>query len=153
MPQPLSHQSHHCWTVLVAAIVFCAAALAAAQTQAADKTHDAAWERGRYLVDDVARCGQCHTPRDSNGNEDRARPLAGGALWLNSAQPVADWPLMAPRIGGVIAASDDDLVRLLTTDIWKDGNRLRAPMPQFRFTPDDAKAVVTYMRTVQPRQY
>jgi len=134
----------------LALAVLCLSSLAVAQTahnSAAD--HGSALERGRYLVEDVARCGQCHTPRDSNGDEDRMRPLAGASLWLNPAIPVANWPLKVPRIGGAISASDDELVRLLTTGIWKDGNRLRPPMPQFRFTPEDARAVVTYLRSVR----
>ena len=28
-------------------------------------------ERGRYLVDDVAMCSECHTPRDASGNRGR----------------------------------------------------------------------------------
>lgn len=34
-------------------------------------------ERGRYLVEAVAHCGECHTPRDRWGGLDTARWLAG----------------------------------------------------------------------------
>jgi mono/diheme cytochrome c family protein len=104
--------------------------------------------RGKYLVDGVARCGQCHTPRDNAGVEDRRHSLEGAPLWLNPAQPMADWPLRAPRIAGNPSATDDELVRLLTTGIWKDGTRLRAPMPQFRMSAEDAKAVAAYLRSL-----
>ena len=36
-----------------------------------------ALERGRYLVEALAHCGECHTPRDRFGGPDTARWLAG----------------------------------------------------------------------------
>jgi mono/diheme cytochrome c family protein len=127
--------------------------IASAQASAAKTGNQGALiERGKYLVDGVARCGQCHTPRDSAGLEDRRHFLEGAPLWLNPAQPVADWPLRAPRIAGNPSATDDELVRLLTTGIWKDGTRLRAPMPQFRMNVEDAKAVAAYLRSISPAE-
>ena len=108
--------------------------------------------RGKYLVDGIARCGQCHTPRDSAGVEDPRHALEGAPLWLNPAQPMPDWPLRAPRIAGSPSATDEQLVTLLTTGVWKDGTRLRAPMPQFRMSADDAKAVAAYLRSLSPGQ-
>jgi mono/diheme cytochrome c family protein len=35
-------------------------------------------ERGKYLVEDVATCGECHTPRNSRGE-------LKGAAWLRGA--------------------------------------------------------------------
>jgi hypothetical protein len=108
--------------------------------------------RGKYLVESVAICGQCHTPRDSNGNLDRARWLQGAPLpWL-PAKPDADWPISAPRIGGTPPADDADMVKLLTTGIWTSGNHLRFPMPQFRMERNDAEAVVAYLKSVTASQ-
>jgi hypothetical protein len=44
------------------------------------------------------------------------------------------------------------MIKLLTTGIWTDGNRLRLPMPQFRMERSDAEAVVTYLRSVTAQQ-
>ena len=44
-----------------------------------DPARGADWNRGRYLVDGIAHCGACHTPRNGLGAEDRERDLAGGA--------------------------------------------------------------------------
>jgi mono/diheme cytochrome c family protein len=93
-------------------------------------------------------CGQCHTPRDSAGVPDRGRWLQGAAVWLVSAEPVADWPLQAPRIAGTPPGNDAELVTLLTTGIWRDGKPLRPPMPQFHMTREDAAAVVAYMKSL-----
>jgi len=106
--------------------------------------------RGKYLVENVAMCSQCHTPRDSAGNLDRGQWLQGGPLWYQPAHPVPDWPLQVPRIGGSISATDAELVTLLTTGIWRDGKRLRPPMQQFRMTTEDATAVVAYLRSLNP---
>ena len=108
--------------------------------------------RGKYLVESVAVCGECHTPRDSNGNPDRNRWLQGASVPYMPARPDSDWPINAPRIGGTPPASDADMVKLLTTGIWTNGNRLRSPMPQFRMDRSDAEAVVAYLKSVTPRQ-
>ncbi len=106
--------------------------------------------RGKYLVESVAVCGECHTPRDSNGNPDRSRWLQGASVPYLSAKPDSDWPINAPRIGGTPPASDADMIKLLTTGIWTNGNRLRSPMPQFRMDRGDAEAVVAYLKSVTP---
>ncbi len=108
--------------------------------------------RGKYLVESVAMCGQCHTPRDSNGNPDRTRWLQGAFVPWMPAQPDSNWPLSAPRIGGTPPADDADMVKLLTTGIWTTGDRLRFPMPQFRMDRGDAEAVVAYLKSLTPTQ-
>ena len=105
--------------------------------------------RGKYLVEGVAMCGECHTPRDSSGNLDRSRWLQGSPVgWSPADGAVSNWPLIAPRIGGNPPASDADMVKLLTTGIWTTGKPLRLPMMPFRMTEADAKAVVAYLKSV-----
>jgi mono/diheme cytochrome c family protein len=106
--------------------------------------------RGKYVVEAVAVCGQCHTPRDSNGNPDRARWLQGAPLPWTPAQPDSNWPMSAPRIGGTPPADDADMIKLLTTGVWTTGARLRFPMPQFRMDRSDAEAVVAYLKSLTP---
>lgn len=108
--------------------------------------------RGKYLVESVAMCGQCHTPRDSNGNPDRTRWLQGSSLPFMPTMPDSNWPINAPRIGGTPPADDADMVKLLTTGIWTTGDRLRFPMPQFRMERSDAEAVVAYLKSLTPQQ-
>jgi mono/diheme cytochrome c family protein len=43
-----------------------------------DPARDATWNRGAYLVESVAHCGGCHTPRNLLGAEKRREALAGG---------------------------------------------------------------------------
>jgi len=108
--------------------------------------------RGKYLVESVAMCGQCHTPRDSNGNVDRSHWLQGAPiLWVPANASGSNWPLTAPRIGGHPPASDADMIKLLTTGIWTTGKPLRFPMMPFRMTEADAKAVVAYLKAQTPQ--
>lgn len=104
--------------------------------------------RGKYIVEAVARCGQCHTPHDGSGNEEQSHALEGAPVWLISAQPVADWPLIAPRLAQTPPGTDAEMVKLLTTGIWRDGKYLRQPMPQFRLSNADAEAVVAYLKSM-----
>ena len=106
--------------------------------------------RGKYIVEDVAVCTQCHTPHMGSGELDRARWLEGSALWLQPSIPDPNWPLRAPRLAGSPPGSDADLVSLLTTGQWRGGERLRPPMPQFRMSNEDAQAVVAYLRSLSP---
>lgn len=107
--------------------------------------------RGSYLVNGVAMCGQCHTPRDSNGNPDPRRPLQGAPVPYLSPTHDPNWPVSVPRIGGNPPADDADMVKLLTTGIWTTGERLRPPMPQFRMDKADAEAVVAYLKSLTPQ--
>jgi mono/diheme cytochrome c family protein len=138
--------------IIIASIIGTLAAPARAQQQrpTAKPPSTNLVARGKYLVENVAMCSQCHTSRDSSGNLDRSLWLQGGPLWYQPAHPVADWPLQVPRIGGSMSATDAELVTLLTTGIWRDGKRLRPPMQQFRMTNEDATAVVAYLRSLNP---
>jgi len=108
-------------------------------------------ERGKYIVEGVAMCGMCHTPRTDSGEIDSGHWLDGASVWLLPARRTGNWPLKAPRIAGTPPASDEDMIRLLTTGLWTDGAHLRAPMPQFRMSHEDAEAVVAYLRSVTPQ--
>ncbi len=112
--------------------------------------NDARVARGKYIVEGVAMCEMCHTPRTDSGQIDTGRRLDGAAVWLLPAHPTGNWPLKAPRIAGTPPASDEDMVRLLATGIWTDGSYLRPPMPQFRMSKEDAESVVAYLRSLTP---
>jgi len=62
---------------------------------AAYATHDASFVRGEYLVEGLAHCGACHTPRNAFGAEKASESFAGATIdgWtayaLNGASPAA----------------------------------------------------------------
>lgn len=86
-----------------------------------------------------------------NGVLDEYHALEGAPVFFQPAHPDPTWPLKAPRIGGNPPASDEDMVKLLTTGIWTDGKPLRFPMMPFHMSDGDARAVVAYLKTIQPQ--
>jgi hypothetical protein len=104
-------------------------------------------ERGRYLVESVAMCGECHSTRDPLGNIVPGTRFRGGPMPARVPWP-ADWPVMTPPIAGLPGYSDIQATRLLTEGaIRRDGTRARAPMPRFRMSAQDAADVIAFMRT------
>jgi mono/diheme cytochrome c family protein len=108
--------------------------------------------RGKYIVEGIAGCGYCHTPRDKNGNPDRTRWLAGAPVFYQPAQPVPGWPTTAPRLAGLPPGRDAEIITLLTTSISRNGQPPRAPMPRFQMTRADAEAVLAYLKSLNPSQ-
>ena len=108
--------------------------------------------RGQYIVQDVAVCGNCHTPRRSDGELDRSRWLAGAPVPYLPAQPTPGWPTLAPRLAGLPPANNAGMITLLTSGIWITGKPLRDPMPKFHMTRADAEAVVAYLRSLSAGQ-
>ncbi|HEV2446471.1 MAG TPA: c-type cytochrome [Candidatus Sulfopaludibacter sp.] len=107
-------------------------------------------ERGKYIVEHVAMCTRCHTPRDEHGIPDRGRRLMGGPLQIRPAYPSANWATVTPRLAGHPPGTDAEVVTLLTTGIWKTGRPPLPPMPPFRMTPLDAEAVLAYLKSLAP---
>lgn len=108
--------------------------------------------RGKYIVEGVAGCGYCHTPRDEKGVPDHSKWLEGAPVFYQPAQRIQGWPNTAPRLAGSPPGSDAEMITLLTTGVWRNGQPLRAPMPRFGMTRADAQAVVAYLRSLNPGQ-
>lgn len=106
--------------------------------------------RGKYLVNEVAMCVQCHTPRDRNGNLIRDQYLNGAPVPVNAPPyPKMNWALKAPAITGLIGYTKQEGIRLLTQGITRDGRVPNPPMPPFRLSTQDAAAVVAYLKSLQ----
>jgi mono/diheme cytochrome c family protein len=109
-------------------------------------------ERGRYLVEGIAACGNCHTPK---GPQDPVpgKHLAGG-FEIAEAFGVAIAPNITPdRATGIGAWTDDEIFRAIREGKGRDGRTLGPPMPYefYRGISDtDVKAMVAYLRTVPP---
>jgi Cytochrome c len=109
--------------------------------------------RGKYIVEGVAGCAYCHTPRDENGDPDRTKWLAGAPVFYQPARPVPGWPITAPRLAGLPPGSDTEIITLLTTSVSRSGKPPRPPMPRFHMTRADAEAVVVYLKSLNTSQY
>ncbi len=105
--------------------------------------------RGKYLVENVGMCQDCHTPMTPTG-PDPARWLQGAELPFAPTVPLPAWASAAPAIAGLPSLEDDEALALLTTGALPGGTTLRPPMPHYRFNQDDARAVVAYLRSLAP---
>ena len=123
----------------------------AAVLQAADSNNppaaSAQIEHGKYLVERVGMCGDCHSPRNDKGEFDRAQWLQGSIL---AFQPLVKmpWSADAPAIAGLPGYTDEKAMTLLTTGRLPSGEALRPPMPAYRLNESEAKAVVAYLRSL-----
>lgn len=106
-------------------------------------------EHGRYIVEQVAMCGECHTPRNDRGELDRSRWLQGAPIPLESPFENQRWAFQAPAIAGLPGWSPDEVIRILETGTRFSGKKPRSPMPGFRMNRDDASAVTAYLQSLR----
>ena len=105
-------------------------------------------EHGRYLVENVVMCYECHSTRDPQGNIVPGTKFRGGPMPMRPTWS-SDWPIQIPRIAGLPGYTDEQAMRLLTQGAIRfDGKQLRYPMPRFRMSPQDAADVIAYLRTL-----
>src|SRR3954447_15728210 len=85
-------------------------------------------ERGAYLVEGIANCGNCHAPQEPSGALPLT-PLSGGPAIptpVFTAYPPNITPDKETGIGGW---TEDDVVAALRDGHKPDGSILRPPMP------------------------
>lgn len=106
-------------------------------------------ERGRYLVEEVAMCGECHTPRSPNGDIDRSRWLDGAAIWILPVQPNSNWAMRAPALAGM-PYSEQQAEDVLERGIGPNGQTIQPPMHIYHMHHADAVAIIAYLRSLPP---
>ena len=93
-------------------------------------------------------CCECHSARDPQGNIVVGTKFKGGPMPVRPTWS-GDWPIQIPRIAGLPGYTDELAMRLLTQGAIRwDGKQLRAPMPRFRMSPQDAADVIAYLRSL-----
>jgi mono/diheme cytochrome c family protein len=106
--------------------------------------------RGRYLVEALGHCGECHTPRNALGGPDRARWLAGA--------PTADGKGKVPNITpAALAWSETEIVEYLTTGFTPEYDVVGGHMAHVvenlaRLPAPDRQAIAAYLKRVAPVQ-
>ena len=128
------------------------AALALAVTTLATGAAETPLERGRYLMQSIVACGNCHTPQGPNG------PVAGmelaGGLRFEEPPFSAVAPNITPdKATGIGHWTDAQIVTAIREGRRPDGSLIGPPMPigLYREVSDnDAAALVAYLRSVKP---
>ena len=112
-----------------------------------DPAKSAEWNRGAYLVEGLAHCGACHTPRNALGAERASASFAGGEADNWSAYAInAQSPAPVPWTA-------DALFAYLRHGFDPDHGTARGPMAEvvgnLADIPDsDVRAIATYMAGV-----
>ena len=138
--------------ILAAAGVWQARAGREPGTNARDRSEAAGLRKhGAYLVKAAILCSDCHTPRDDRGKLDRARQLRGATLPIRPKKETKNWADEAPDITSRGLAGkwgEEGVVKFLMTGVDPHGHKARPPMPAFRLSARDARAVYLYLRSL-----
>ena len=105
--------------------------------------------RGKYLVERVAMCQDCHSPRNERGEFDTSRWLGGSALAFKPAVPIPGWSEAAPPLAGLEGWEMEEAVKFLQTGVTPGGKPAAPPMPEYRLNRQDATAVVAYLKSLK----
>lgn len=135
--------------LLVASLVTAFVEVRDVRSTTADKNEI---ERGRYLVEEVAKCTECHTPRNAQGELDHSAWLQGAPIWIMPVRPIPNWADNAPPLAGFPSFTEEEGERILEKGIGPEGEVLRPPMHIYHMNHADAKAIIAYLKSLpRPR--
>ena len=116
-------------------------------------------ERGKYLVESVTICFECHSERDFSkpGWPIPAGRVGSGRILWGEGQPSQ---VVAPNISpdeatGIGDWSDEEIIRAIKEGIGKNGRLLNPEMPSRYFHTlgdDELRSIVLYLRSIPPVQ-
>ena len=105
-------------------------------------------ERGRYLVEEVGKCPECHTPRKPDGTLDNDAWLRGAPIWIRPVAPIANWADRAPALAGLPSFTEAQVEKVLEDGTGPNGEVLRPPMHIYHMAPADARAIAAYLKSL-----
>ena len=102
--------------------------------------------RGRYLVEALGHCAECHTPRNALGGMDRAR-------WLGGAENPSGQGSIPNITSGALDWSEADIAEYLSSGFTPDFDVVGGEMADVvantsQLTDDDRLAIARYLKTV-----
>jgi mono/diheme cytochrome c family protein len=109
------------------------------------------WNRGAYLAEALAHCGECHTPRNLAFALDNRKKFAGAVT--------AGWRaynITPDKATGIGAWSDDEVFAYLAQGHAVGRGTAAGPMGEAvdasfsHMAPEDVHALVTFLRSVPP---
>ncbi|HEX4183344.1 MAG TPA: cytochrome c [Caulobacteraceae bacterium] len=107
------------------------------------------WNRGAYLVEGLAHCGDCHTPRNLGQALDNRQKFGGTVT-----QGWRAYNITADKASGIGAWTDEDVAAYLASGHAAGRGSAGGPMAEAvdvslsTLTPADIRAMVAYLRTV-----
>ena len=132
-------------------------ALLAASGEACAQAPSAGIERGRYLVESILGCGNCHTPKTPTGESIASLNLSGSGLSFSIPPFTGTATNITPdRETGIGSWTDDEIKHAIVAG--KRPSHGRLPNTELAgvmatsffkaMTPSDLDAVVAYLRSI-----
>ena len=109
--------------------------------------------RGAYLVNTVAACGNCHTPKDAAGRAVPSQELSGGVEFDIPPAHVVGPNITPDPETGIGNWSETQIVTALRDGKRLDGTTIGPPMPidfYSRLSDQDAAAIAVYLKSIRP---
>ena len=110
-------------------------------------------ERGRYLVETIGACANCHTPKARTGRPIASMAYAGGFV-VKEKMFTAVAPNITPdKETGIGSWTDAQIIRAIREGKRPDGSTVGPPMPielYRKLSDTDVKAMVAYLRSLKP---
>src|SRR5690348_852807 len=129
-------------------LIACAWSLATILPSAKPSSDEVA--EGKYLVEEVARCSECHTPRDAAGNLKAEAWLQGAPLSIKPLALSLNRADQAPPLAGHPAITDPQIGNVLEKGLGPNGEILRPPMHTYHLRHKDAQAIIAYLKSFTP---
>lgn len=113
-----------------------------------DAPDDPVLERGRYLVEGLAHCGECHTPRNAVGALDRAR-------WMGGAPNPSGKGTIPNVTPAVLSWSEADLIEYFTSGFTPEYDSAGGEMAEVvknlsQLPREDRAAIAAYVLALNP---
>lgn len=110
--------------------------------------------RGKYLVEEVARCQDCHTPHlIVSGELVKSAWMKGATLDFISVNQPPNWRSKTPDLTSTSPLwarwNDEGMVKFLETGVSPKGSKPNPPMPSYNLSHDDAVAVAAFLRSLK----
>ena len=107
------------------------------------------FERGRYLVEALGHCAECHTPRDRFGGVDPSRWMTGAP----NPNGEGSVPNITPHADGLGSWSQRDISYYLESGFTPDfdsvgGSMVEVQENMARLTAADRDAIATYLKSI-----
>lgn len=108
--------------------------------------------RGQYLVEALAACDNCHTPRGPNGYDLSARFSGGSQTFTGKDYVVRGSNISPDKEMGVGEWSDEALGAAIVAGVGRDGQLAPAmPSDSYRVLTDaDRNAIIAFLRAQSP---
>lgn len=110
-------------------------------------------ERGRYLMNTVVACGNCHFQRGPQGQPLPEKGLSGGMVFDEPVFKAHASNITPDAETGIGRWTDAQLAKAIREGIRPDGTVIGPPMPvEFyrHLADDDLKAIIAYLRAQPP---